>query len=374
MLQFIFDRLVDRENICNLKREQALLAAGVSNTDRMVLYAPRNYGKTSVVRNVIAQDFQAAHHRSFVFFADLLGVHSMESLNRRLAAALERSFEQTFPVKRLVQEASRFLSSLRPQINVDPDTGAPGLSLQIESRNPQPAFSELWRRISAIATEVPSLVILDEFQDVSIVEEAPALMRGVLEALPDAPVLLLGSKRHMLSALFAAPEAPLAGWGTDIEFSPIAYETYHAYIQERFVPADLTIDLAAATYLQDQMHRVPEAINRVCRQLLDLYSGTEVDREMITRAIVELIDGRSSRFEAYLAPFTDAEQRIIIAVAQRSSVTQPTAKAFLAAVELSARAAANAVRRLADRGVLEAGDDGYRLTDPLLAGYVRRHR
>ncbi len=34
MKQFIFDRLVDRENIFNLKREQRLLEDGVAHRDR----------------------------------------------------------------------------------------------------------------------------------------------------------------------------------------------------------------------------------------------------------------------------------------------------------------------------------------------------
>ena len=125
MKQFVFDRLVDADNICNLRREQRALRAAVQHGHRVVVYGPRNYGKTSVVRNVTIEEFRRTRKRHFVLFADLMGVRSMQSLTRRLATSLQRSFAASFPAKGFLESVGRFLAALRPEISLDPQTGHP---------------------------------------------------------------------------------------------------------------------------------------------------------------------------------------------------------------------------------------------------------
>ena len=46
-------------------------------------------------------------------------------------------------------------------------------------------------------------------------------------------------------------------------------------MEERFRPHRLTISRQVSDSLQDDMQRVPEAINRLCAQLLELHEGTQ---------------------------------------------------------------------------------------------------
>lgn len=374
MKQFVFDRLVDLDNICNLQREQQALRDGVERGYRMVVYGPRNHGKTSVVRNVTIEEFRRTRKRHFVLFADLLGVRSMDSLNRRLSAGLRQSFAASFPVKSLLENAGRFLGALRPEIALDPQTGSPSLSLNAREREPGHSLQTIWEHIAGITAEVDSLIVLDEFQDVAFVEEAPAQLRSCLEALGDVPILLLGSKRHMLAELFATPEAALSAWGTDLEFRPIPYDDYHKYIEERFVPRRLTISSEVAMRLQDDMQRVPEAINRLCAQLLELHEATAIEHADVRAALVTLLENREGRFASYLAAFSSTDEDVLIEIARRQAVAHPQSKGFLASVRLSNRTVALAIKRLWDRGVIERAADGYRIADPLLAAYLRRYR
>jgi Cdc6-like AAA superfamily ATPase len=179
MKQFVFDRLVDPDNICNLQREQQALREGVGRGHRMVVYGPRNYGKTSVVRNVTIEEFRRTHKRHFVLFADLLGVRSIESLNRRLSASLQRSFAASFPVKSLLENAGRSLGAPRPEIALDPQTGSPSLSLQAHDSEPDRSLQTLWEHIAGITAAVDSLIVLDEFQDVAFIEEVPEITKFI---------------------------------------------------------------------------------------------------------------------------------------------------------------------------------------------------
>ena len=374
MKQFVFDRLVDPDNLCNLQREQQALRDAVARRHRVVVYGPRNYGKTSVVRNITIEEFRRPRRRRFVLFVDLLGVRSMPSLTRRLTTSLQRSFAASFPVRSLLENASRFLGALRPEISLDPQTGSPSLSLQTRRPESVRDLQTLWDHIAGIAEEVDSLIVLDEFQDVAFIDEAPALLRSCLEALGDVPTLLLGSKRHMLADLFAAPGAPLSAWGSDLEFRPIPHAEYHRYMVERFSPRRLTIAREVAATLQDDMQRVPEAINRLCAQLLESHQATEIDQDMVRAALAKLLENREGRFAAYLSAFSATDESVLTEIARRERVAHPQSKGFLASVVLSNRTVALSVKRLWDRGVIEQVAGSYRVADPLLAAYLRRYR
>ena len=401
MKQFVFDRLVDPDNLCNQQREQQVLRDAVGRGHRMVVYGPRNYGKTSVVRNITIKEFRRTRGRHFVLFADLLGVRSMQSLTRRLATSLQRSFAASFPVGSLLENASRFLGALRPEIALDPQTGSPSLSLHTREPESAGSLQTLWEHIAGITEEVDSLIVLDEFQDVAFVDEAPAQLRPCLERLGATPIVLLGSKRHMLADLFAAPSAPLSAWGTDLEFRPIARDEYHRYMEERFRPHRLTISRQVSDSLQDDMQRVPEAINRLCAQLLELHEGTqsllgaqpddsrsagirprmaspgqitEIDQARVREALAMLLENREGRFAAYLSAFSATDESVLTEIARREWVAHPQAKGFLASVRLSNRTVALSVKRLWDRGVIEHVAGSYRIADPLLAAYLRRYR
>ncbi|MEW5816831.1 MAG: hypothetical protein AB1798_15730 [Spirochaetota bacterium] len=374
MKQFIFDRLVDRENICNLSQEQNILKRYVTQKKHVVVYAPRNYGKTSVVKNVLIEEFRRINKRSFIFFADLMEVRNMESLVSRLIAAFERSFAESFPLKNLMENAKRFIASLKPEVSFDELTGKPALSLRILERPDRETLQAIFVHFAKIAAKIPSLIVLDEFQDIVHVKESLGILREAFEQIEAASIIVLGSKRHLLSEIFAKPSAPLAGWGTDLEFSPIPYDDYHAYINERFRQNGLTISLDNARYLQDSLQRVPESVNRLCQQIMDLYKNREISKDLIAVALRKLLENRESRYEFYLARFSASEEKVLRSLAKIGKIEKPLSKSFLAETALSNRTVSLVFKRLMDTGVIERTSGVYRISDPLLAGYLKYFR
>ena len=145
-------------------------------------------------------------------------------------------------------------------------------------------------------------------------------------------------------------------------------------MEERFRPRRLTISREVSASLQDGMQRVPEAINRLCAQLLELYEATEIDQARVREALAMLLENREGRFAAYLSAFSATDEGVLTEIARRERVAHPQSKSFLASVRLSNRTVALSVKRLWDRGVIEHVADSYRIADPLLATYLRRYR
>ena len=156
----------------------------------------------------------------------------------------------------------------------------------------------------------------DNREKIASIDQAEALFRNSLESLDsNIPVLILGSKQHLLNQIFAKPNALFYNWGTHILFSLIDYPAYREYMNERFAQFGLKINLENATYLQDLMSRNPEAINRLCYQIQVSGLEGEIQKETIESALDQLIESRRSEPESYLSSFSTAEQRVIINLA-----------------------------------------------------------
>lgn len=375
MKGFLYDTLLDEENICNLDRERNLLGQGVNTGKKLIVYGPRNFGKTSLVKNVVIPHFQKGNNKNFVLFADLMEVKTLDSIHQRIQLGFEKAFSRSFPAKNLLETAKQFITQLRPEISMDPLTGQSSLSLGASSKKPHVPFMEILELIQKkISPKMPALIVLDEFQDIAFIPETQGLFRQSLQEFKKTPIILMGSKRHILSNLFAKPNAPLAGFGEDIEFGPIAYEDYHAYIQERFDGRKLIIDSAHAKILQDALFRVPEAMNIICADLFETHQNQAIAQKHIYQSMDRVVEKRRSRFEEWLSHFSPKEEEILTALAKVGQVKHPTAKEFLKLLSVTPRTVSLSLSHFMDNSVVVEESEGFRIADPLLFHFLKKFR
>ncbi len=375
MREFVFDRLVDRGNICDLEAERKLLQKLVNQKQNIVLYAQRNCGKTSLVRNVVVEDFRKQHKKSFVLFVDLMGVRDLDSITSRLKHGLEHSLKESFPVKSVATSIGEFFTNLRAIVAVDAGTGIPTITIESASSSKKKVtIADIFQTISRIGKKIPTLIVLDEFQDVSLVHEAESLFRNAFQQISSLPIIILGSKKHLLKNIFALPNSPLANFGKDVVINHIDYEKYHDYISERFALRKIKISKSDSRYLQDLMQRQPEAINLLCHEIYQNNKSVKVDQGMILKTVQQILDQRNKRFEVMVASFSAAEEKVAVGVAKEFGVAQPQSKDFTAKVHLTARAVKANIDKLMNQGVLDFEEGKYYICDPLLGLYLRYSR
>ncbi|NBV07103.1 MAG: ATP-binding protein [Proteobacteria bacterium] len=375
MKEFIFDRLVNRENICDLEKEKKLLQKLIAQKQNIVLYAQRNYGKTSLVKNVIIDDFRKDHKKSFIFFVDLMGVKDLDSIIFRLKQALEHSIKESFPIKSFIASIGELITNLKTTISVDAASGIPTVSIEpINPSKKKVTIEDIFHSIEKIGKKIPTLIVLDEFQDVSLVHEAESLFRNAFQQLRSLPIIILGSKKHLLKNIFALPKSPLANFGKDVTIQSIDYEKYHEYISERFTLKKLKISKEDSRYLQDLMQRQPEAINLLCYEIYQNHNHKKIDRNIISEAIQQILDQRNKRFEVMLLSFSSTEEKVVTAIAKEQRVSQPQSKEFTSKVNLTAKTVKTNINKLMNLGIIDTDNNQYYVCDPLLNLYLKYFR
>lgn len=374
MKKFYYDTLLDRENICNLSKEREGIEKAIEKRSKLVVYGSRNFGKTSLLRSIILPDFVSNHKTGFVFFADLMEVKSLDSIDIRISKAFEHSFAQSFPAKNFMDGVRRFLGNLSPQVSIDPVSGTPSLSITKTSHDKTRSCEEIFKAIIDISKERETIIVLDEFQDIAFVDEAQGLFRRLFQEIKEIPIIVMGSKRHILGDILAKPSAPLSMFGEDIEFMPIPYKEYHDYIMERFETKGLNIGEEDSAFLQDAVLRVPEAVNIVCAEILEENTDKKIERIDIENAIRGAVEKRHSRYEEYISHFSENEESIAVAIAKKIKVKQPNGKEFLKLVKPTSRMVGIIFGQLYNKSIIEKGEDGYYVSDPLFAYYLRNYR
>lgn len=377
MKKFLFDIVLDKENICNLQGDRRFLSERVSQGKRIVFYGRRNTGKTSLVKSILIPQFYSSNKKGLVVFADFMGVKSIEQINSRLKFGLEKALNVAQPTKGFLKNLATAIKGVRPTFTLDPVTGSPIFSLGLVDDQKDIDLKSLFEQISFYHKKKKALIIMDEFQDISFVPEAEGIIRNILQNLPgDLPVLILGSKKHLLAKIFSSPDSPLAGWGIYREISTISTKDYHKYIEERFEPYGLKIDLGLTRFIQDQVQNIPESINILCEQILRNYASkkTKVTEKMVFQSLRKIAEERSGFYEERLLRYTEKERRFFTVMAKLEPVTAPNSKLFLQKTNLSPGGNRPILQRLEAEAAIYRASCGYVLSDPLLAYYLRMSR
>ena len=372
MKRFIFDSILDEENICNLKNEKHTIMRGVDNGLKLLVYGKRNMGKTSLVKNVIAKVWLRAQPSGLFMYVDLMGVRQLSQISERMTIAFTEAYNACFRMKSVFNNMLKIIRGIKPSIELD-ETGNPRLSFGIVAGEKIRSFTDILKQLDLIyASNIPILLVLDEFQDIALIDEAEALFRNGLEHIDSQiPVIILGSKQHLLNRIFARPKAPFFNWGTHVYFDAIDYSEYWQYMDERFKQEGYRITFENAVYLQNKMSRRPEAINRLCFALIfhDIAQG-EITKEDIDSGLSKVVSDRRNEPEIYLSGFTAAEQKVIINLAKMEPVLHPQGKDFIKSINLTAPGVRKILMKLEDEAVVYKEDAGYIIADPLLKQHI----
>jgi hypothetical protein len=386
---FEFDRVLRRENICNLEQELFKLSRICAAGECVKIYGRRNFGKTSLVTRAVAEDWHSdisGVGRRVVVYVDLYSVRSLSDISREFTKAFNLAISRERSLWGKGVEWMKALKKVRPiwQPPVSSDEGMGSFSLTTEAGEPVVDFELVMENIAALAEagDFEFLLILDEFQEVGRVERATGKLRGALQTFPGAlPVVIMGSKYHLLQKIFLDPREPFHGWGHTIEFGPIDYVSFHEYMNVRFAKFSKEIDLTTSRFLQDLMDREPEAINRLCSAIaLDETLPRVISKEIVTGKLGELLESSRSIYSERFAQYTKLERRVLEGFAREGVVRKPTGKDFVRKMQETGASSIQAViERFLDNGVIyrEQDDDGkniFRLSDPLFALYLKQYK
>ena len=234
---FTFGALALDDAFANRESELAELATDIRNGQDVLVYAPRRYGKSSLV-------LRAAQHAVadgvLVGYCDLMKTPTKE----RFAGALARTIYEDLasPVGQALEKAAALFRGLRviPTIEVDPEDTTLRFSFET-GRGRGPAIDDTIEALLELPGKIgadrkrPTALIFDEFQEILKLDDRfPNLMRAVFQTQPEVAHVYLGSKQHVLERIFDDRNEPFWRSAKRLELGAIAPEAFAGHIRRRF--------------------------------------------------------------------------------------------------------------------------------------------
>jgi hypothetical protein len=311
---FRFGALALDDAFTDRKEEVAELKADVRNGQDVVVFAPRRYGKSSLVWRASQE---LVREKVLVTSVDLMTTPTPAKLAEKLARAIHD--EIATPLLR-ARERLRVFADLRvsPTMSIDPDSGAIGFRFDVGSRSED--LDATIERLLELPAELGAerrrrvALVLDEFQEVADVDpKLPRLMRSVFQQQPDVAHVYLGSRRHMMRRIFSDANEPFWRSAKQIELGVIAPEHFRPYIRRRFDRTGRVIAPGALRAILDATGGHPYATQELCYfAWQETPPDGRCDEERVAAAISKVLRSEHAHF-SLLWDRASAVQRLLLA-------------------------------------------------------------
>lgn len=373
---FYFDVLIEDVDYCNRKKDFHEILKLAQAGRKFVIYAPRRYGKSSLVKNLVGKEFQKKKN-CLTIYVNLMEVDSLESIGDRFLQAIKDVLKEKFPYKSFFSQLIESMRGITISISVDPLTQLPSIDLRPTFESDKKNLGQILGALRDLARKYQVFLILDEFQDIADLPQAQGLLRAELQEFKTTAVAMLGSKKEMLNQMFSNNGSPFFNFGSEMTLSEITVADWVEYFNARLKRNKLRLDETSMQYLCSEMNQVPNSICEVGAHIKDhiiLSKLTVMERGDIARAIGDLISRKESVYRMQEGFFTESEKSFMKAIAKNNYILKPTEKRVLQQSKLSSSAVVKIVKRLTDKGWIEFEDSkGYRISDPLFSYFLKNY-
>lgn len=353
--------------------EIAELSADLRNGQDVVLFAPRRYGKSSLIwrvaQELVTEDLLVAQ-------VDLMRTPTKEKLAEKLAGAIHEEIASRLFRAR---ERLRVFAGLRiaPTVTIDPEDGS--VSFSFDARATHQDIDATLEGLFALPGRLAAgrgrrvVLVLDEFQEVAEIDAGlPKLMRSVFQEQPEVAHVYLGSKRHMMERIFNDENEPFWRSAKQMELGVISPALFARYGTERFAATGRSLDAGACAELLAITGGHPYATQEALYHLWEATTpGETADRARLDRALDALLRSEHAHF-SLLWSRAAAAQRLVLQALACEQPGRPLSSAYRERHALPSSATVqSALGALIDAElVVRAARGEYRIAEPFLAEWI----
>jgi hypothetical protein len=374
---FNFGDIAFDAGFADRRQELAELTVDIRNGQNVVVFAPRRYGKSSLVRR--AAQSLVVRREVLVAQVDLM----LTATKEQLAAALAKAIydEIATPLFRVRERMSQVVSGLRiaPVVTVDPQTGELSFTFRAghERADVDATLEALFELPATLAAARGKRVaiVFDEFQEIlSLDPRLPSMMRSIFQTQPDVAHVYLGSKRSLMRRLFNDRNEPFWRSAKPIELGLIPAEEFAPFLVERFEGTNRRLPAAIADGVLAWTGGHPYATQELAYALWDeTPRGRSANGETLARALDAVLRSENAHF-TLVWERASRVQRLVLQALALEATTSLTAAEYRNRHGLPGTSSvARALEALVEDEVLRQEAPGsYVIAEPFLAEWLRR--
>ena len=338
----------------------------------VVLYAPRRYGKTSLVLKVL-QRFKSEGIKCIHF--DFSKVDSIERFCTEYTAAV---YSLWGGMPELVNQIKEYLVHLHPTFSFG-DGLLPKISFSYGERMGAQELGEvldLPEKLAQRNGRETVVIAFDEFQDVADLSKSvplEAAFRSVIQAQSCVRYVFLGSKTHLMRRMFESRSRPFYKSALGMKIGKPPREESEEFVVSRFAAEGIEMPRATLERLMEISENIPyylQAMAALSYRSVEARRGNRVEADDLDWAVARFLEGSEDYYEEVLRNLSAAQRPLVEAFAH-----EPAGR-FDADYRERYRLGGvstvhSAIRSLMKKGVIDSVKGVYGTVDPFFARYVR---
>lgn len=357
---FLYQGYESPEYFCDRVSETEQLAAHLYNGRNVTLISPRRVGKTGLIQNAFYR-LKEQDKNAICLYTDIYPTKSQAEMVKLLGEAVIN--EVMSKNRSLKRKALEFFSAWKPVFGLDPLTGSPTLSINIEPRQSDMTLKGIFEYLKTLNNDV--FIAIDEFQQVAEYPEfsTEALLRSHIQFAQNVHFVFSGSKQHLMAEMFGSPKRPFYQSTETMGLNPLDEEVYFDFANRFFVDKKGFLDRQVFHDLYERFEGYTGYIQAVLNRL---YEGTRkvTHSEQVLEAIRLVLLGKAIQYENVVQFLTENQFSLLKAIARERIVSQPTSQEFIRKHNLpSASSVQTALETLVNKELVYSHTNGYIVYD-----------
>lgn len=321
---FKYGELSTGENFCNRKQEIKRLQSAFRDGQSIVIISPRRWGKSSLVNRSV-DTFKG---KLICIQIDCFGISSSREF---YAAFLKATLQQTnSKLQQVVDTVAKSLKSLIPYVKYGVSEND---EIQISLNLPNKKYDvedilELPQRI-AVDRKARLVFCIDEFQKIAEWPDGKVVLeklRSYWQNHNQVSYCLYGSKRHLMSTLFAHSSQPFYRFGEILFLSKIEVSEWASFLTKEFEQTGKVISTETSRRLAERVDSHSYFVQYLARICWN-NSDKKVTEEILNASFNELLNDHLSLFQNQTRSLTKYQVNYLKAVS--AGETQLTSQRVL---------------------------------------------
>ena len=366
---FLFGKAVNGQYFTDRQEDSRRLEANLTHGINTILISPRRWGKTSLVKKVIASiDTQ----NTKVVFLDVYHCKSEYEFYRSFASAVIK--QTSSRLDECLEMARGFLANISPKFSFGPDPMT-DFSLSFEwdpKAHSEETILSLPEKIAA-KKGIHVIVCLDEFQQVAEVGDHITLqkkLRGVWQHQQHVTYCLFGSKKHLMENMFANKSMPFYRFGDIMFLKKIPTQEWVQFICSKFEETGKSITQTQAALICDLTENLSAYVQHLS-WIVWYKTHDNVTHEIITAALNDMMEQCQAFLENDIEDLTELQLNFLKAIAHGVTSGLSTKEVIAQYRLVSSANVASIKRGLIKKGLIYTDGPRIELEDSLLKLYIK---
>ena len=357
---------------CNRATELKELYSHADNKANVVLFSPRRYGKTSLIKRLRAD---LSDKGFFTVYIDFFMATSENEIARRISQSIYSVLHKR---ESLLDKGVRFLKTFktfRPVFKPSPESG---FSFSVEPVSSGMSGIDLIDNVMEelglfIRREsINAHIVFDEFQEISELKNSPIegiLRRHIQEQ--QASYFFVGSRRRILLELFTKKNRPFYQSAIMFPLKPLPDKELVSFLVDRFKEGGKICPIPIAEKISEKVSQYPYYVQALAYNIFEISEDTVLGND-IQAGFNNMLASERYGYEAVVQGLTVSQITLLKALAV-DPVSKILSTEYMKRHRLSAGGIQYARNKLEKLDLIEKHNNTWKIVDPVFACWLARY-